>query len=121
MLRSKEKFYWSDALYAARSKDLLLKVEGAGPSMTYRCRACSAFVIYSVSEGNRSGRWLRVKPFEQFKMAGRTGHAVVEPSRLKVVSRPPGHKQLFQCEICASYWWREGDGWNKADDNLIDS
>ena len=121
MLRSKEKFYWTDALYLARAKDMLILRETLPDGQIYQCRICSSFVKYVKKDNTGlSGSWQRVKPFEQFQWAKKYSDVVLQIDSLKAVPAPERRK-LYQCGPCASHWWNDESGWNKADDEVLDS
>lgn len=120
MMRSKAKFYWSDALYDARAKEWLSLMEDSASGQLYRCRACQAFVRFSLEGTTRSGRWERVRPFDHFQLVNRFSPASMAMDHLNIVSGATKDRALFQCAICTSYWWKADDGWTKADDRLID-
>lgn len=120
MLRSRERFYWSDALYSAKSRELLLLIDESPDVQIFRCKTCSAIVRFQLSSDRRAGTWQRIKPFEHFQWQKKTQPSSVTDEVLKTVFVSSGSRHLFQCPDCMSFWWREGREWNRADDELVE-
>ena len=120
MIRTKDRFYWSDALYLARAKNLLILRETGEDTQVYQCSCCSSFARFrSGSEKDHTGKWSRIKPYEQFQLQKKYDQPIQTDS-LKEVPREKGKKKLYQCQICASHWWPHDGGWDHADDDAID-
>ena len=69
MIRTKDRFYWSDALYLARARNELVLKEVGPQSEIFQCVHCSAFVrFFKNVAGATSGKWSRIKPYEQFQL-----------------------------------------------------
>lgn len=119
MIRSKQKFYWSDALYLARAKNILILQSSDANGQMYRCAHCSAFSKFLITEAHPSGRWERIKPYEHYQLIKNFGDASVSENGLDVLIVRDG-KTLYRCPECASHWWKESNGWNKADDDMLD-
>lgn len=119
MIHSKGKFYWSDALYLARTKSLLILMEETDGVQIFQCTVCSTFVKFD-SNQSASGQWQRIKPYEQFKLRKKLGPHVAEPRSLKEIENQSKTRKLFQCPNCASHWWHEENGWTNADDAVVE-
>ncbi len=116
MIRTKGQFYWIDALYLARGRDDLILKNREGSREVLRCRFCGAFMLYESTQ-REGGRWQRLRPYEQYRLT--VTHGDLEKTRLRVV-QTQGEKELCQCEVCASHWWKDKQGCTKADDGMID-
>jgi hypothetical protein len=120
MIRTKDRFYWSDALYLARAKNLLLLRETDEGSEVFQCVHCSAFVRFiKNATGAKSGIWSRIKPFEQFQLQKKFNQPMTAEN-LKEIPREKGKKKLYQCKTCTSHWWQDRGSWDHADDEAID-
>lgn len=110
MLRTKDRFYWSDALYLAKGRDEVVELAQSGG--LFRCIACSA--LFRFSE-----RWSRIKPFEYFQLSKHRDSSLMNIEKMELV-RVKGAQSLYQCACCKSFWWNEGGAWNKADDEIVE-
>ncbi len=110
MLRTKDKYYWSDALYLAKGREEIIEVSPSDG--LYRCGNCSSLFKFT-------DRWLRIKPFEQFQLAKQFGAPGVRLETMESI-RENGNRKLFQCRSCKSFWWNESNSWNKADDEVVE-
>ena len=120
MIRTKDRFYWSDALYLARAKNLLFLRETSGNSEVFQCVHCSAFVrFFKNAAGTSSGKWSRIKPYEQFQLQKKFVQ-LLQAESLKEIPREKGKKKLYQCQTCMSHWWQDSGGWDHADDDAVD-
>jgi predicted RNA-binding Zn-ribbon protein involved in translation (DUF1610 family) len=119
MIRSKIKFYWSDALYLARTKNLLTLKEDADRIQTFQCPTCSAFVKFDAEVAG--GQWRRIKPYEQSQLRKKFGDAEMQSEALKEIESHSKTRKLFQCPNCASHWWRDETGWTHADDEMVET
>lgn len=120
MIRTKDRFYWSDALYLARAKNLLFLKETSGNSEVFQCVHCSAFVrFFKNAAGTSSGKWSRIKPYEQFQLQKKFVQ-LLQAESLKEIPREKGKKKLYQCQTCMSHWWQDTGGWDHADDDAVD-
>lgn len=121
MIRTKNRFYWSDALYLARAKNGLVLKESGDQSEIFQCIHCSAFVrFFKNAAGATSGKWSRIKPFEQFQLKKKFFQPVHMES-LKEIRRGSGRKKLYQCQTCASHWWNDQGIWDHADDEAVEN
>ena len=120
MIRTKDRFYWSDALYLARAKNLLLLRANDEKMEIFQCVHCSAFMrFFKNAAGTASGKWSRIKPYEQFQLQKKFAQPLQTES-LTEIPREKGKKKLFQCQTCASHWWQASNGWDHADDEAVD-
>jgi hypothetical protein len=123
MMRTKDRFYWSDRLYMARVKDGLIPVEHRPGETIFQCRNCAAMVKFKVSDaGRKTGQWFRLKPYEHYQLMKSLDRSGNEEKVMEIIEayKNPARK-LFQCKYCASYWWKENEGWERADDEVIES
>jgi hypothetical protein len=118
MMRSKEKFYWSDALYLARTKNSLTLKEQSEGSQLFQCNVCSAFARF---DGSESGHWKRIKPYEQFQLQRKFGSRDRQINLLTEIEQPSQGRKLYLCPNCASHWWYDDSGWNRADDGMVEA
>ena len=120
MIRTKDRFYWSDALYLARAKNLLFLRETSGNSEVFQCVHCSAFVrFFKNAAGTSSGKWSRIKPYEQFQLQKKFVQ-LLQAESFKEIPHEKGKKKLYQCQTCMSHWWQDTGGWDHADDDAVD-
>lgn len=120
MIRTKDGHYWSDALYLARAKNELELKESGERTELFQCAHCSAFVKFNKDKGATSGKWIRIKPYEQFQLQKKYEQSIRIES-LKEIRRGSGTKKLYQCPSCASYWWNDQGTWDRADDESVHS
>lgn len=121
MIRTKDRFYWSDALYLARAKNELILKEAGDQSEIFQCVQCSAFVrFFKNTEGARSGKWSRIKPYEQFQLHKKYPQPV-QTNTLQEVRHGSGTKKLYQCRSCSSHWWNDHGVWDRADDEAVEN
>jgi hypothetical protein len=118
MIRSKARFYWSDALYLARTKNLLTGIEHTDGVQVFRCSTCSAFVKFE--EDSAGGQWRRIKPYEQFQLRKKFGETEIKFTDFKEIKGEFKTRKLFQCSNCASHWWHDDSGWTHADDEMVE-
>ena len=118
MMRSKNRFFWSDALYLARTKDLLKKVGEEENVHIYRCVKCSAFVKFAAE--TNGGAWVRVKPYEQFRLEKTYESVAMETGVMDEVMSTAKDRKLYRCKVCASHWWNDRDGWSPTDGEEIE-
>ncbi len=120
MIRTKDRFYWSDALYLARARNLLTFKESDKTSQIYQCAHCFSFVRFNTkTDGTATGHWSRIKPYEQFQLQKKYDQPMRTES-LQELRRNSGRKKLFRCGTCASHWWQQDGGWDRADDEAVD-
>ncbi|MBL7994111.1 hypothetical protein JNM05_01960 [bacterium] len=120
MIRMKDRFYWSDALYLARAKNELVLKEAGPQSEIFQCVHCSAFVrFFKNVAGATSGKWSRIKPYEQFQLQKKFSQPVQTES-LKEIRSGRGGKKLYRCQTCASHWWNDHGAWDSADDEAVE-
>jgi len=123
MMRNKDRFYWSDKLYLARVKNELMPAEQKPDSIMYICNGCGALIRFEVSDADRhTGRWLRLKPYEHYQILKRYHLDELPAMKLEFVEayKHPA-RELYQCKICASYWWKEQEDWERADDEAVEN
>ncbi|HMW33539.1 MAG TPA: hypothetical protein PKJ64_02180 [bacterium] len=117
MFRTQGQYYWTDALYLARSKDQLRPVWREEKNTLYQCVHCAAFVRFTEEQ---TGQWVRLKPYEQFQRRKEFLSFAPDAKQMKLIRQETRDRALFRCPVCASHWWLEGDEWTHADDAIVE-
>ena len=120
MIRTKDRFYWKDLLYLTRARDGLRCIQSGSDYDLYQCLSCSAIIRFKMADAKQqNGLWIRIKPYEYFQIIKSYPSVIRDEVRLEKQDRVfSAQHDLYRCRDCASYWWKEKDGWTRADDEI---